>query len=214
MRARTMAAAAALLTLTGLGPARAAAATADPAAGVNPDWPCVQRLVPELSAAMMWGGPPLDSVDGDWSQDPQRAALARKLSDRSAPLDEVKDAIDAYARDLEPERRKQELTLLFQGVFQLITERRHRVIEGIERYAKRQRLLAQRITETNRQLEALGRSDAPDAQSQLQELQNQRDWDARIYEERRHALSQVCDQPVQLEQRAFAIARAVQGHLE
>ncbi|MGH6943714.1 MAG: hypothetical protein ACREH6_05785 [Geminicoccaceae bacterium] len=210
-----MAAAAALLTLAGLGPARAAGPTADPATGgLNPDWPCVQRLVPELSAAMMWSGPPLEGADGAWRKDPERAALVQKLSDRSVPLDQAEGAIDAFARDLAPERRAQELTSLFQGVFQLITEQRHDVIEGIERYAKRQRLLAQKITGSNRQLDALRQSDAPDAQSKLQERQVERDWDARIYDERRHALSQVCDQPVQLERRAFAIARAVQGRLE
>ena len=34
------------------------------AAGEDPDWPCVQRLVPEIAPAVIWAGPPLDSVDG------------------------------------------------------------------------------------------------------------------------------------------------------
>ena len=34
------------------------------AAGEDPDWPCVQRLVPEIAPAAIWAGPPLDSVDG------------------------------------------------------------------------------------------------------------------------------------------------------
>jgi hypothetical protein len=36
----------------------------------------------------------------------------------------------------------------------------------------------------------------------------------RIYDDRNRALRQVCDQPVQLEQRAFALARAIQNRIE
>ena len=40
---------------------RAAARAAGAAAtGADPDWPCVQRLVPEIAAAMIWTGPPLE----------------------------------------------------------------------------------------------------------------------------------------------------------
>ena len=32
----------------------------------NPDWPCVQVKVPELSVAAVWAGPSLDDVGRAW----------------------------------------------------------------------------------------------------------------------------------------------------
>ena len=42
----------------------------------------------------------------------------------------------------------------------------------------------------------------------------ERDWDVRIYDDRRGSLSYLCEQPVLLEQRAFALARTIVSHLE
>ena len=42
----------------------------------------------------------------------------------------------------------------------------------------------------------------------------QRDWDMRIYGDRRSSLSYLCEQPVLLEKRAFVVAKAIAAHLE
>ncbi len=42
----------------------------------------------------------------------------------------------------------------------------------------------------------------------------QRGWDLRLYEDRSDSLAYLCEQPVVLEQRAFALARAIAKHLE
>ena len=47
-----------------------------------------------------------------------------------------------------------------------------------------------------------------------QELEQQRLWDIRIYEDRERSLTYICEQPVLLEQRVFALAREIMGHLE
>ena len=39
-------------------------------------------------------------------------------------------------------------------------------------------------------------------------------WDTRIHDERNAALAYVCESPVILEQRAFALAREIQTHLD
>ncbi len=36
----------------------------------DPDWPCVQRLMPEISAATVWGGPSLDDAALAWRETP------------------------------------------------------------------------------------------------------------------------------------------------
>ncbi|RYI14311.1 MAG: hypothetical protein EON48_11985, partial [Acetobacteraceae bacterium] len=39
------------------------------------------------------------------------------------------------------------------------------------------------------------------------------DWDVRIFTDRQAQLTYVCETPVILEQRAFALGRAIAGHL-
>ena len=42
------------------------------AAGQDPDWPCVQRKVPELSLGQIWNGPELPEAAKDWQKDPKQ----------------------------------------------------------------------------------------------------------------------------------------------
>ncbi len=44
--------------------------TAAAAASEDPDWRCVQRLMPEISPATVWGGPPVDDAARAWRETP------------------------------------------------------------------------------------------------------------------------------------------------
>ena len=46
------------------------------------------------------------------------------------------------------------------------------------------------------------------------ELEERLHWDTRIYDERQAALAYVCESPVLLEQRAFALAREIRSRLD
>jgi hypothetical protein len=86
-------------------------------------------------------------------------------------------------------------------------------MNGIERYFRRQRAFAEKIRFETLQLRDL--QDAVDHdQSKLDELTNRIDWDSRIFEERRRTIGYVCEVPVLIEQRLFALARATQQSLE
>jgi hypothetical protein len=196
-----------LLMLAGVAPAGAQPAH-------DPDWPCLQRLVPELSAGMMWSGPPLNASGDGWDSDPELAQLAGQLAARRMPLDQASEAIDEYSEGLSPDARAEKLGALFAGVLELINGERSRTIAGIKSYARHQRQLAERITQENRRLDQLERDPQAGAQTEAADVRTQRDWDLRIYDDRNRALRQVCDQPVQLEQRAFALARAIQNRIE
>ena len=50
--------------------------------------------------------------------------------------------------------------------------------------------------------------------AQIEELTNRVEWDTRIFEERRKTMNFVCEVPVLIEQRLFALARAIQQSLE
>ena len=51
-------------------------------------------------------------------------------------------------------------------------------------------------------------------QGTIDELTNRVEWDTRILEERRKTMNFVCEVPVLIEQRLFALARAIQQSLE
>ena len=186
------------------GPDRAALA----ATGENPDWPCIQRLVPEIAPAVVWAGPPLDPVDGPPS--PAIDRLAEELAARRVPLTEAEAQVEAFAETLAAEQKDAQLTRLFARTLAIINQDRTSIIQGIKKYARGERALAASITEKNERLSEL----PADRILEREALIAERDWDIRIYDDRRSALPYLCEQPVLLEQRAFALGRAIAGQLE
>jgi hypothetical protein len=177
----------------------------------DPDWPCVQRKVPVLAAGTIWPGADLAEA-GTWSADPEAAALAQKLASRRTPIEEMDGLIDAFARASGSDKSKR-LGLVFLGALELINTERQRILAGIERYARGQRGLAERIREAADKISAV--KDSPEAATpkELQELETRFTWDKRIFEERAQSLQHVCETPVLLEQRLFEIARRLQAQL-
>jgi hypothetical protein len=180
----------------------------------DPDWPCVQRLVPELAEGQMWAGPPLASVEGFWIADPVIAPMVTEIADIARPMDEVALRIDDFVEAAAEAEREARLTMLFQGTLDYINGERARVIERIKRYARGQRALADQIAQDSAKLHGIRVDIAPEDQPpEIQATLARRDWDLRVFDDRMSMLSQVCDQPVLLEQRVFAVARVIQGHL-
>lgn len=175
------------------------------------DWPCPQRLVPTLEGGQMWSGPPLPAVEAA-TLPTDVATLAQELVDVDLPPETVAAKVQAYAASLPPEERSTGLARLFAASLEAINDQRGDMIAGIKRYTQRQQRLAERIAGETRELEAL-RRDASADPNQVAELQASRDWDLRVHTDRQRALRQVCEQPVRLEQRAFAVARTIQEQL-
>jgi hypothetical protein len=168
----------------------------------------VQRLVPEIAPAVIWSGPPLDSAATGAS--PTIDQLAGELAARRVPLEQAEQHVGAFADTLAPERKEAQLTQLFARTLEIINRDRTSIIKGIKKYARGERALAETIREKNERLSKL----AADQVQQRETLIAERDWDVRIYDDRRSSLSYLCEQPVLLEQRAFALARTIAGHLE
>ena len=178
------------------------------AVGEDPDWPCVQRLVPEIAPGMLWAGPPLDVVHGE--PVPAIDALASELAARRVPLQAAEAQVEQFASSLAAEQKAEQLTRLFARTLAIINRDRSSIVQGIRKYARGQRALAERINVRNEELIEL----AADRVLERDALRAERDWDLRVYEDRRSSLGYLCEQPVLLEQRAFALARAIAGHLE
>ena len=187
----------------------ASAFAADPR---YPDWPCNQIKVPELSVAAIWTGPPIDDVGDTWERDPQIKDLVVRLAARRTPLDDAEktigDFLAANAADKQTRAK-----LLFAGLFATLNRERTVVMNGIERFAQRRALVADRIKSEARQMREL--QDAPNRdESKVNELTNSIEWDTRVFEDQRKTISYVCEVPIIIERRLGALARAIQQSIE
>jgi hypothetical protein len=177
-----------------------------------PDWPCNQVKVPEISVAAVWAGPSIDDVGNAWEDDATIKELVARLAARRTPLDDAQKAISDVITGTDAERQKK-AKLIFAGLFETLNHERGEVMQGIERYFRRQREFSDQIRSRILQLREL--QHRPDAnQSKIDELTTRVEWDTRIFEERRKTMNFVCEVPVLIEQRLFALARAIQQALE
>ena len=181
----------------------------------NPYWPCIQRKVPHISAGMMWGGPLVDENDRSWRRDGELTNLVDTLSSRRLPIEEAQQRIDDYAEGLR-DGKQEKLTQLFTGLLHRTNSERSEIMAGIEKFARRQIALSEKIKVMASESNALlGKADASQADlNRAQELDQQLLWDTRVFDEREQSLTYVCEVPVLLEQRLFALARQLATHLE
>lgn len=197
-------------------PGIAAAAYSPPGKSGNPDWPCQQILVSHLSPAAMWTGPSIQGLDK--TSDPEVQALAAKLAQRRMPIDEAKAEIDSFAKSAGPDR-KQKLTLLFALLFDRLDGERSQVIEGLLRFGHRQKDMADKIRAENEKLhqeqdKSTSPEEANDPSSPVSVAAKQLQWDLKIFQDQHKTLSYVCEAPVTIEQRLFALAREIQDKMD
>lgn len=190
-------------------------ATVWAAGPVDPEWPCIQRKQPRLSAGAMWAGPPVDQIGRGWVEDAEVAELVPDLAARRTPVEEAEARIADFAAGLGPDRNRS-LALLFAGTFQRIDRERQEIISGIARYAEKQRALSESLDALRAEIAELAAIEDPsfDQQDRLEALEDELAWKTRIHREREQSLVYVCESPVLLEQRIFTIARAIMEHLE
>jgi DNA polymerase III alpha subunit len=177
-----------------------------------PDWPCNQVKVPEISVAAVWAGPAIDEVGNAWEEDAAIKDLIARLAARRTPLEDAQKAISDFITGTESQRQKK-AKLVFAGLFKTLNHERSEVMQGIERYFRKQREFSDQIRSTILQLRELQDRPDPD-QSRVDELTNRVEWDTRIFEERRKTINFVCEVPVVIEQRLFSLARTIQQSLE
>lgn len=183
----------------------------------DPSWPCIQRKVLHLAPGLMWTGPVIDDSLPDWRADAEIDRLAPVLAARRTSMEEAEKMVADFAgRAGTGEAKNKRLTLLFAAVFALIDRERAEIIGGIGRYSQKQIGLEGRIDAIRDEIATLEAKEnrSFDEEDALEELQDKLIWDTRIFKERQQSLTYVCETPVILEQRAFALARAIAGHLD
>jgi hypothetical protein len=182
--------------------------------GQDPDWPCIQRKVSEISPAQVWSGPPLDAVDDAWRDDSDLADLAGAIASRRTEMADAKEKIAAFAAAAGTDRNRR-LSLLFAGILASINAERSSIMAGIGRYARRQHALAEKIAGEAAELDRLpAQEGTEDEIARRQDLSESQEWDTRIFRERERSLRYVCELPTLLEQRAFALGKEIAGQLQ
>ncbi len=172
----------------------------------DPDWPCIQRKVENLSPGLMWPKPVTRTA-----LPPEAADLAARLALRRVSLEEAETQVGDFLKKTAG-ADAQLLGNIFYDVFDKLAEDRHRLISGIARYSRNQIALSKKIEDSRNEMARLTAEKSQDF-DRIDKLEEQIDWDERIYKDRTQALTYVCETPVIIEKRAYAIAQLLLKHV-
>jgi hypothetical protein len=178
-----------------------------------PDWPCQQLKVPGISIANVWAGPAIEPADTAKPVDARQADLVSRLAARRTSMEDARKLIADYLGGTDAEKQEKARTL-FAALYVTLNAQRDQVMNGIERFSRKQKAMAENIRAENQKLRDM-QDKAPDTtdQAQRDELTAQLVWQTRIFEERRKSTAYVCDVPVLIEKRLFDLGRAIQDIL-
>ena len=171
----------------------------------DPDWPCIQPLVPVLSAGMLWSGP---AIDGDWHAEPKVAALVEKIAPRRVTAAEGEQAITEFTKALGPERGRLR-ALAFAGLLEESNHQRGEVITKIKDLAERQRKVADLVSELTTQMDALPLDPVGEEAVLAKELNERWSFVSRTHTEVQRTMRYICEIPVQIDSRLGNWARAL-----
>ena len=171
----------------------------------DPDWPCIQRKVENLSAGLMWPHPvtPVPLT-------PEAEELAAVLALRRVSLEEAETHIRTFLEQQAAD--EQLLGNVFHAVFDKLSADRLRLIGGIARYSRSQIALTEKIEAERIEMAKLTAEKAPDF-DRIDKLEEEMDWNERIFLDRSRALTYVCETPVLIEKRVYAVAQLLLKHL-
>jgi hypothetical protein len=174
-----------------------------------PDWPCQQLKVPGIAIASVWSGPSIEISDTAKPTDAKQAELVPRLAARRTPMEDARKLIADYIVGTSTERQEKAKTL-FAALYSTLNTQRDEVMNGIERFSRKQKAAADDIREQAQKLREM--QDKPNAdQAQNEELAGRLAWQTRIFEDRRKSTSYVCDVPVLIEKRLFDLGGAIQS---
>jgi hypothetical protein len=187
-------------------------AAAQPQGKRDPNWPCQQIKVSDVSLASVWSGPAVDPTDAGWKNNAAVADLVEKLAPRRQPIEQAQTELHDFAQHAGPDKQRQLLQVLV-GLFNVLDQERGSVITGLDRFGGRQKELAAEIRADNEKLRGLQNDPAADPKV-VQEMTQKVTWEVEVFQDRRQAISYACDVPGKIEQRLFALARQIQQEID
>lgn len=178
----------------------------------DPTWPCVQRKVENLSLGLMWPHP----VDAETkavndTQSHDIAELAGYLSLRRVELEAIEPRVQIFAETYQGD--VETLGLVFSSVFDTLSKRRSRIIQGIGDFSLSQIALADQINTARVEMDTVLAKSEPDY-DKVDALEEKIDWDQVIYTDRQRNITYLCETPTLLERRLFSIAQMLQQAIQ
>ncbi|MCE8012380.1 hypothetical protein [Billgrantia desiderata] len=186
------------------------------AAAGPPDWPCVQRLIPELAWGTIWTGPSPEELEQAWWEDEEVGRVARFATSRATPEEQAQARVREFVESLTEEQDEAEverrLTLLFAGLFELTNRERRRTIEGIRSASRAQLARLATISAMVDELEERRAEESADA-AELERLSEALFWEQRTFQQRQQALPAMCEQPYLLEEKLSRMVRTIMARM-
>lgn len=179
----------------------------------DPEWPCVQVLVPEIVSAVFWPQVIDESLVGTWKQDESLTAMVNKLSDLDELTESERQLIAEFAESVPAASRAETLNKLADGIVDLSNRRRSKYISGIKRYTRQQISIANQIESTLNQLVILEAQSDPKSVTRRAEIEETLHWHQRVYDQRERAIQSLCERPVELEVKLSAVLRELAQYL-
>lgn len=164
----------------------------------DPDWPCIQALVPEVSLAVLWPVPVDEETFSTWKDDKSIIELSMMVGSSESYTKEMSGKIEDWVSGIDESQRLSALSTLALGIMDYANERRSRFINGILKYSRHQRQVAQQIEDRMTELEK--RRMAGESPQAMQEEVETLQWQTRIFDQRERAMASLCEQPVYVEQ--------------
>jgi len=176
------------------------------------DWPCKQVRVPDMALGGVWTGPSIENERRSWRDDPAVADLVARITPRRTPFPEAEKLVRDFAAGA-GEARKARLTLLFAGVYERMNDERREVVNGLDRFGRRLKDMAEKTREETQAMRDLQDRKPPDPGA-VRNANEALQWRLRLFEEQRKMVSFVCESPALIEQRFGALARAIIAAME
>ena len=181
------------------------------AAGPDPNWPCQQPLVQNMTAAMIWSGPPVDKI-GDWRADPSVSALVERIAPRNVSAKDGEAAIQAFLKSLRGDRKKR-ITLAVAGLLDETNDQRSQVIDRLKDMAERQRSLSDLVNRLSLQVGTLPPDEQRNPSPEHKELVDRWTFTTQAYTQMQQTMRYACEIPGRIDSRMGAYARALAAGL-
>jgi hypothetical protein len=189
---------------------------APPPIDMDKAWPCVQGKIDTISVTQIWDGPSIEGLKG-WFRDRELVDLVDLISSRRLPVEQAEAAIKKYAEAQPEAERDAKLTMLFAAVFDKFSSQRRTVMSGILKYQASQQARASELERQSSAIAELERKQPPGATEDGPELAQAREkfnWAQRIFQERQSNVPLACELPVLIEERLYAVSRAIRENMK
>jgi len=178
----------------------------------DPDWPCMQRLVPVLTAGTYWSGDL--PAEADWHADPRLPPVVAEVSASEESAERGEARLAAFASTLAPDERRKVLPVLFVGLVAATNVQRGAMIARIDELTRRQRGVARVVDRLSQQLLQTPADAAGPGGVSRDDITRQRDLVVRSFQEIQGTMRYACQAPVDLEARLGAYARTLQKAMQ